>query len=911
MKKEFKLIIGGFLFIFILAVATFMTLNAFMDTQTEKDVRTIAQVHLQGVAEQELDRFEAIKSIRWTQIASMKKEIAAVDNHDADKVHDIIVNAAEFQSLANCSLISEDGELENEYGTQIERLGDLDFIMESLESGNKVVTGGWTINEQVIIYAVPLTVEMENGQESLGLLWCMSMSNFSDMMSIEANNSLIYFHIIRRDGSYVLNNADVVGETYFEKVLGHVSPKGMTAEEAVSMIKDAIASDQKFKMDTNYLDTVMNIDERRSVYGCHLPDSNWYLVSIIPYGVLDRTIEDMGRSRNRGMFVSIVVLTVGVLIVMGLYMLMTRRQITELEASRRKTEEALEESRASQEEAIESRDKAESAMMEWEAASDEAMKARTEAEKAKEEAEKAREAAEKANKAKSEFLSNMSHDIRTPMNAIIGMTAIAQEHLDDRSIVDDSLRKINLSSKQLLGLINDVLDMSKIESGKMTLSMDVLSLRETMETMCDIIRPQIKSKNQNFDIFINNIISENVYCDGVRINQVLLNFLSNAVKFTPEGGDISVSLYQEESETGRHFVKTHFIVKDTGIGMSEDFKKKLFNAFEREDNKVHKIQGTGLGMAITKHIIDAMNGTIEVESEQGMGSSFHVILDLEKAEGGNGPMKLPSDWRILVVDDSKELCETAELSLNELGVKAQSCYDGESAVKIVREAHEKNESFFAILIDYKMDGMDGIQTAQKIRDILGDNTPISLISAYDWSEIEEEAREAGINGFIPKPLFKSTLYHELKKYSEGDHEEKAPSEKKKGASQSFEGRKFLLAEDIELNAEIVKRFIKKSGAEVDVAEDGQQAVDLFSASDEGYYDFILMDLRMPHMNGLEATKLIRSMDRKDAASVPIIAMTADAFAEDVNKCLEAGMNAHVAKPIDFPALGRVLARFTD
>ncbi len=900
MKKEFKLIIGGFLFIFLLAIITFFSLNRYMDIQTEKDVRTIAQVHLQGVAEQELDRFEAIKAIRFTQIASMKKKIISMDSKDSDRIYEELHNSAEFQNLSNCSLISEDGKLENVYGTAIEKLGDQNFLLESLIAGDKIVTGGWNIEEQIIIYASPLSVPMKNGEQSVGVLWCKPMATFSDMMNIQSDSSLVYFHIIRRDGSYVLNNKDVVGKTYYENVLEYVTPENMTADEAVEMLKDAIASNDKFRMDTTYVDQVSRINERRSVYGDCLPDSNWYMVSIIPYGVLDETIEGMGRSRNTGMFVAVGILTVGILVVFALYMRMTRHQVIALEVANRETEDALEEAQAANEEAIAARNRAEDATAEWEAASDEAMKAREAALIAKEDAER-------ANKAKSEFLSNMSHDIRTPMNAIIGMTNIATTHIDEKERVADCLRKITLSSKQLLGLINDVLDMSKIESGKMTLSMEPLSLRDTMETICDIIRPQVKANDQNFDIYINGIISENVYCDSVRINQVLLNFLSNAIKFTPEGGNISISMYQEASEKGAHFVKTHFIVADSGMGMSEEFKKNIFKAFEREENKVHKIQGTGLGMTITKHIIDAMGGTIEVESEQGKGSKFHVILDLEKALIDVEKMQLPSDWRILVVDDSQELCETAELSLKELGTTPFTCLSGEEAVKIVKETHEKGEHFFAILIDYKMGGMNGIETSRKIREILGNETPISLISAYDWSEIEAEARAAGIDGFISKPLFKSTLYRELKKYAKDPaNNEDSPTDVKD--TFDYGDKRFLIAEDIEINAEILKMVLSEQGAMVDWAEDGRKALSMFERSDEGYYDFILMDLRMPHMDGLTATKEIRKLNRADAKKIPIIAMTADAFAEDVKKCLDAGMNAHLAKPISFDELDKLLAK---
>ncbi|MCR5102700.1 MAG: response regulator [Butyrivibrio sp.] len=903
-KKILRLIVGGFVFIFFLAVIVFTSLNHYMDKQTEKDVRKIANVHLLGMANEEINRFEAVKDIRYTQVESMI-EVVEKDYSEAgaDEVADILRNAADFQDLSNCSLISESGNVSKIYGYEIREFGDIDYLMENVLEGKRVVTGAWTANEQVIIYAYPFEAEMDTGEKSVALLWCKPMTSFVGMMNLIDEDSLVEFYLIRHNGTYLVDEAEYDEDTYFDKILNHSTPTDMTAEQAVEKLISAIENGEEFSMDTNYSDEANDINERRSVYAAPLDDSNWYLVSIIPYGVLDMTIQEMGSARNRGMFIAISIVTVAILGVFLLYMRMTRLQIHELEAQKRKAEEATEEAQASQEEAIEAKNKAEDAMMEAEAASEEAVKAR-------QEAEAAREEAEYANKAKSEFLSNMSHDIRTPMNAIVGMTAIATEHIDDKARVEDCLRKITLSGKHLLGLINDVLDMSKIESGKMTLNMEALSLRETMETMCDIIRPQIKSGGLNFDIFISNIISEKVYCDGVRLNQVLLNFLSNAVKFTPEGGTVSISLYQEESDKGDKFVKTHLIVKDTGMGMSEEFISKIFTAFEREDNRrVHKTQGTGLGMAITKYIVDAMQGTIDVDSKAGVGSSFHVILDLERVTEKNEVMKLP-EWKILVVDDNEDLCKTAELSLAELGAKPETCLDGKTAIKKAIEAHEKGEDYYLILIDYKMDEMNGIETARKIREALGDALPISLISAYDWTEIEHDATEAGINGFIPKPLFKSTLYHELKKYVNIVASDEDTSNINDENSIDITGLKILLAEDNDINAEIATMILTESGVSVDHAEDGRIATEIFRQSEEGYYDAILMDLRMPHMNGFEATEVIRNMKRSDANTIPIIAMTADAFADDAKKCLEAGMNAHLPKPIDVELLKKTLAKYT-
>ena len=504
----------------------------------------------------------------------------------------------------------------------------------------------------------------------------------------------------------------------------------------------------------------------------------------------------------------------------------------------------------------------------------------------------------------------MSHDIRTPMNAIVGMTTIAITNMNNQEQVQNCLRKIALSSKHLLGLINDVLDMAKIESGKMTFNYDQVSLREVMDSITSIVQSQVKSKRQQFNIFIHDITVENVCCDSVRLNQILLNLLGNAVKFTPEGGSIHVSLYEEESAKGEDYICTHLVVKDTGIGMSEEYQKKIFESFSREDSaRVRKTEGTGLGMAITKYIVDAMGGTIGVKSELGKGSEFHVVLDLEKAKVQEADMVLPS-WDMLVVDDDEQLCQSAVASLKSIGVNPDWCMDGETAIKMAEERHRRNNDYHIILLDWKLSGMDGIAAAREIRSIYGNNVPILLISAYDWSEIKDRAKAAGVTGFIPKPLFKSTLFYGLKPYAADFTGQKEQVTEVVSKDTKLEGKHILLAEDNEINWEVASELLSSLGLELDWAENGRVCLEKFSQSPVGYYDAVLMDIRMPIMNGYEATVAIRGLDREDA-DIPIIAMTADAFAEDVQKCLDAGMNAHVAKPIDIRDVSRQLEKYLE
>ncbi len=521
------------------------------------------------------------------------------------------------------------------------------------------------------------------------------------------------------------------------------------------------------------------------------------------------------------------------------------------------------------------------------------------------ELQKAREEADLANKAKSEFLSSMSHDIRTPMNAIIGMTEIAQKNIQDSERVEDCLKKVHLSSKHLLGLINDVLDVSKIESGKMTLNIIPMSLRNAMDDIVNIMQPQIKARNQHFDIFIQKIVSENVYCDSVRLNQVLLNLLSNAVKFTPEEGRIDVYVEQEPSPMGDEYVRTHFSVIDTGIGMSPEFQKKIWNTFSREETEqVRHTTGTGLGTAIIKSIIELMGGTIEMESEQGKGTTFHAILDLKKADINEDDMKLP-EWNVLVVDDNEQLCISAAANLEELGVHTEWSMDGREAVKMIEEHHKRKEDYFFVLIDWKMPNMDGMQTIHEIRNRVGKDIPIFLISAYDWSDIVDEANTMEIEGFISKPLFKSTLYEHLKQYVDGYSKE---DEKIKSEDIDFNGKRILLAEDIDINWEVAFEILSSVGLELERAVNGKECLEIFERSEIGFYDAILMDIRMPVMDGYDAAKAIRALNRPDHG-LPIIAMTADAFSDDARHCLECGMDAHIPKPLDVKECMRILQKY--
>lgn len=520
------------------------------------------------------------------------------------------------------------------------------------------------------------------------------------------------------------------------------------------------------------------------------------------------------------------------------------------------------------------------------------------------------EAANRASAAKSDFMSKMSHDIRTPMNAIIGMTAIAAAHAENPDRVRDALGKISSSSRHLLGLINEVLDMSKIESGTISLAVEEFSLSELLNSMLLMIQPQIQAHKHSLQVHIQDIQHENVIGDSLRIQQVFLNLMSNAIKYTPDGGEIGLTVREQAvptSSTGCY----EFIVEDNGIGMSEEYLKHIFEPFSRaEDLRTSKIQGTGLGMAIAQNIVHLMNGNITVESQLGKGSKFNVTIYLKLQDAQDIDTSELADLSVLVVDDDDCACQSVCAMLDEIGMRSEGCASGQDAVAAVQRALNTALPFYAAILDWKMPGMDGLDTARAIKRLVGDTLPIIILSAYDWSDIELEARAAGVDAFLSKPVFKSGLirtFKSLKNEAPEDPSQTSPLEPL--LQNDFSGHRVLLVEDNELNREIAREVLEMAGLTVEEAENGQIAVDLFSASEAGYYSLILMDIQMPVMNGYDAAAAIRALKRPDALRIPILAMTANAFVEDIQAAKAAGMNEHLAKPIDFDALGSVLKKY--
>lgn len=839
-----RFLLYSFIGLLFFSISVFIFLGFYMGRESEQTIYKVGNIYMSGMNEKISKNFENVIQFRFSQVYGIASVVSPED-YEQKTLYEELIYRAQVRNFDYLALCSEEGELKSLMGKSLQPINLLDFV-EALKSGeDRIVIGTDTAGNEVVLFAIQAKYPMQDGRESIGLVAAVPLDIITEALSLDEDGQLMYYHIIRRDGSIVIRNPNGALWEHFNQ-----SPQqpGSVIESAgeEAFLKEFSAA----LRDNAAYTSVLEVDGvKQQIYGSPLSYSEWYLVGVMPYGTLDEEINSLSVRR---LFISLLAYS-SIVILLTLiffrYYQITHRQMRELDELRKS---ALE-----------------------------------------------------ASKTKSEFLANMSHDIRTPMNAIVGMAAIATTHIDNREQVQNCLKKITLSSKHLLGLINDVLDMSKIESGKMTLTVEQISIKEVVEGSVGIIQSQVKAKKQNFNVCVENILAENVWCDGVRLNQVLLNLLSNATKYTQEGGSIRFTLREEDSPKGEDFVRVHIYVKDNGIGMSQEYLEKIYESYSRADGaRVYKTEGAGLGMAITKHIVDAMEGRIDIQSEPDKGTEFHVTVDFKKAGTIEADMVLPP-WNMLIADDDEFLCQTAIKDLKAIGINAEWTLSGEKAIELTLQHHQRGDDYQIVLLDWKLPGLNGIQVAKEIRHNLGNEIPILLISAYDWSDFEEEAREAGINGFISKPLFRSTLFYGLRQYMGDEELERLIPDQDIDLS----GCRILLAEDNELNWEVAKELLSGLGVELEWAEDGCICLDKFQKSPQGYYDAILMDIRMPHMTGYEATRAIRGLDRPDALSIPIIAMSADAFSDDIQHCLECGMNAHIAKPIDVTELARLMKRY--
>ncbi len=843
-KSTIKFLILSFFSALLISVIIFVTFGFFVSKETNRTVEDMSEIYMVEVSRQIQQKFASLVSLRLDQVQGIITRMPPEEQTYGDEMLEELGYNADIRRFSYLALYRDHEELETVYGDPV-TLANAENFYDSLHEDEKVIERGFgSGNENILLLGMAASYPMKDGGYSDALVVGVPMDYLDNALYLNEEGANVYSHIIDKSGTFVIKNSEAFRDNYFQRIHDQYETyDGKEPDDYSKELQDAMSENLDYSAYISLEGDVRHI-YCSPLYG----NSDWYLIAVMSNAIFEQPLSRLDSLQTKAMVIAIIAIMVPVIFFILWYARMTSKQMYAL--------------RKAQEEAI------------------------------------------RASNAKSDFLSSMSHDIRTPMNAIIGMTDIALKYKGDETRVEDCLHKVQLSSKHLLGLINDVLDMSKIESGKMSLNITEVSLRSIVDELVNIVQPQVKARHQYFDVFVWDIKTELVCCDAVRLDQVLFNLLSNAIKFTPAEGRIDIYLYQEPSPKGENYVRNHFKVTDTGIGMSEEFQQKIFEAFTREDSEVvRNIRGTGLGMAISKNIIDLMNGSIEVESALGKGTTFHITLDLERGEEPE-EMNLPA-WNVLVVDDNEMLCTSAAANLEELGVHAEWTCDGKQALQMIEKRHAQEDDYRFALVDFKMPDMSGPQIIREIRKKVGKEVPVFLISAYSMAEIEDEIDMSEIEGFIPKPLFKSTLYLYLNRYT---GKEAVLPDAMQAPQADFTGKRLLVAEDVELNWLVVQEVLTSVGFMVDRAENGKICVEMFEQSETGYYDAIMMDIRMPVMDGYDATKAIRALNRKDK-ELPIIAMTADAFADDVQYCLDCGMNGHIAKPLDFKELVHMLQKF--
>ncbi len=830
-------LILGTLFCIVIFVSQTISINIL----GENTIRQLGVFYMSGISEQVSSHFGTTIELRLSQVESLVNSVPPGRITNAASMQVALAYNARSAGFEYLALYTDDGNFHMICGSQV----TADFpeaLQRSIQGGRYNVSAGKdAAGNPVVLIGVPAIYPMGDGSTSVALVAGLPTSYLRDTLESNIQSSIIRYCIIRTDGSYVLQNDAMGEENYFVRVAHlYETCNGKEPAQYAQELQEALAAGK------DYTSEVLLSGERWNVYCTSLPNSEWYLLLKISYNTLDETINLLQKKWICISMVGCCLIICALLLVFMGYLRLTRQQMQALDDARKT-------------------------------------------------AEQAQLSAERSNRAKNEFLSNMSHDIRTPMNGIMGMTSIAISSLDNPPRVHSCLKRIHVSSRHLLGLINDMLDMSKIETGSLTLNMEPLSLCEIMQNITTVIQPQIQEKKQSFNIYLHDIYHENVCSDRIRLSQILLNILGNAVKFTQEGGTIEADLYEEPSPRGEKYIRSHLHIIDNGIGISKEFQGKIFDAFAREDNtRVAKVAGAGMGMTITKYIVDAMGGTITVESEQGKGCHFHVVLDMEITTSGEEELRLPAR-NILVIDDDETMADLAVSVLESIGLEAGFATGLRQAYRMIEERRGKNEPYHIILLDWDIRGQDGLQAAKELSGRFGQELPVILLTDGEWVELEAAAEEGSVSGFISKPLFRSGLYYLLRPFIETQMPLQVQEEE---SGPSLEGRRILIAEDNELNWEIASELLGESGLEAEWAENGQICVEKFDGSAPGWYDAILMDLRMPVMTGLEAARAIRKLPRAEAGTIPIIAVSADAFEDDIKKCLDSGMNAHLPKPLD-------------
>ena len=857
-------VIGGVCALLILVLGTVWT-GRTAARDTEKAVRSVSQLYLEELAGR---REQVVASNLNNNIAKIQAAVSLMtpeDLSDAEHLQAFQSRMKKLFSLEKFAFVDTDGLIYTSRGTQ-DNIADYAFDHVSL-AGPEISVLNPESPEKKVVIAVPVGPLSFQGKVLAVCFMEIDMQVMLEGVSMNPDSTGTTFCNIYTAGGIALSNTVLGGLAVEDNLLEAMRHAEMDEGYSPDQVARDFAAGRKGQVSFTY-DGI-----RETLSYAPVAGTDWFLTYLIRESVLSREISAVSDDIiTRSLVMSL--LTAAVLIALFAYVIHETRKSARL-ALEKETIQA--ESRVKQQELEEKLALQEQLASQSQALSD------------------ALAEAEQANKAKTAFLSNMSHEIRTPMNAIIGLDSIALNDPDISDRTREYLEKIGTSANHLLALINDILDMSRIESGRMVLKNEEFSFSRLIEQLCTLFSGQCQDKGLSFHCRIIGEMDDDYIGDAMKLRQVLINTLSNAVKFTPEGGEVDFSAERIRRFDGKSTLR--FVIRDTGIGMSPEYLPDIFDAFSQEDSSAtNKYGSSGLGMAITKNIVTMMNGDIRVESEKGKGTVFTVTVTLMDSDrkGGDAGEIVPADMCVLVVDDDPVACDHARLVLEKVGIASETASSGSEAVEMVRLRHARRAPYNLILVDWQMPEMDGVETTRQIRAVVGRESAVIILTAYRWDEIADEAAAAGVDSFIAKPLFASTVLEEFRA---------AMKKKSAAASQpenraDLKGRRILLAEDMAVNAEIMTLVLQMREMEVEVAENGRIAVESFEKHPAGYYDAILMDMRMPEMDGIEATERIRAMARADAATIPIIALTANAFDEDVQRSLQAGLNAHLSKPVE-------------
>ena len=857
-------IIGSLILAVVLVAGTiWMGVSAKRDT--EDAVRSVSLLYLDELAGR---RKQVVEENLQEKIDTIRVAIELMTEEDLnDKAHmeAYQTRMKQLYKLDRFAFVDTDGLIYSSTGTET-NIAEYGIEYTTL-SEPKIAAIPLKDGEKRVVIAVPVDLTFQGKRLSI----CFMSMNMEDMLagiSMSTNTQGATFcNLYTRDG-VALSNAVLGGLAKEDNLLDAVQAAAFKQPYSYDAFKQEFCAGLQGVVSFTYNGI------RETLAYIPVSGTDWQLTYLIRESVISDRISDISKGTvQRSVLQS--VLTVAVLLALFGYLISQSRKNNNLLLEKEVAEAEI---RGKQEE-LERRIALQTQLEEQSQALSDAL-----------------HAAEDASKAKTVFLSNMSHEIRTPMNAIIGLDNIALNDPDISDRTRDHLEKIGASAEHLLHLINDILDMSRIESGRLTLKNEEFSFSDLLKAINTIFSSQCQEKGLEYQCHLLSEVDEYYIGDNMKLRQALINILGNAVKFTPEGGKVDLTVKRKAKYDGKTTLR--FTIADTGIGMSKEFLPRIFDSFAQENaSSTNKYGSSGLGLAITKSIVEMMNGDIRVESEKGKGTTFTVTVTLTDSARKNtddtGEELHPDEMTVLIVDDDPVAREHAGLVLEKAGIASESAASGAEAIEMTRLRHARMEPYNLILVDWKMPEMDGVETTRRIREIVGNESAIIILTAYRWDDILEEALQAGVDSFLPKPLFAASVLEEfksaVKKKSSVNRQTKRKAE--------LEGRHILLAEDMQVNAEIMTEVLQMRQIEADHAENGKLAVEKFASHPAGYYDAILMDMRMPEMDGLEATKTIRAMDREDAKKIPIIALTANAFDEDVQRSLQAGLNAHLSKPI--------------